>query len=75
MEAISYLSDWVIWLLVVIPVGAGAMVTYLAFQKSIATDSEQIGHYNTRIKNTIKGAIVGMTISGFITLIKSYFGM
>lgn len=73
MEAISFLSGWITWLLLIIPVGAGAMVTYYAVKKSLALDEEEIGHCNVRIKQTIKGAIVGVTISGLITIFKTFY--
>jgi len=73
MEAISYLSNWITWLLVIIPVGAIFMVTYQATRKSLTDDPDTIGDCEVKIKNTIKGAIIGMSISGFITILKSFY--
>lgn len=73
MQAISFVTDWVKWLLALIPVSAGAVVTYQAIRKSLATDEGTIHECNNKIKNTIKGAIIGLTISGLITLIKTFY--
>lgn len=73
MEAINFLTNWINYLFIVIPVGAATMVTYFALRKSVATDAEEIGHYDVRIKQTIKGAIIGVTISGFISIVKSFY--
>lgn len=73
MEAINFLSGWISWLLVIIPVGAGTMVTYQAFRKSIAENESVINECNAKIKNTILGAIVALTISGLVTVIKSFY--
>lgn len=73
MEAINFITRFINWLPPVIGAGAGAMVGYFALRKSIATDFEEMGHYTIRIKQTIKGAIVAISISGFITLVKTFF--
>lgn len=73
MEAISFLSDWITWLGVLIPVGAGAMVTYQATRKALSDDEGVISDCNTKIKNTIKGAIIGISVAGLITLLKSFY--
>lgn len=73
MEAINFLTDWTFWLFLLIPTGAGAMVTYQGYRKTITDDDGVITDCNKKIKHTIKGAIIGMTLSGFIQLIKSYY--
>jgi putative Mn2+ efflux pump MntP len=73
MEAISYLSNWITWLYAVIIVGAGCMVTYEAVMKSFATDEDDINRHNIRIKQTLKGAVVGLCLSGLITIIKNFY--
>lgn len=73
MEAINYITRWTTWLLLIIPVGAGATVTYYAVSKSLSFDMENKGHCDVRIRQTIKGAIIGMSISGIITLIKTFY--
>lgn len=73
MEAISFISSWITWLLIIIPVGASTMVTFYAVKKSLSFDEEEKGHCNIRIKQTIKGAIVGITVSGLITIIKNFY--
>ncbi|OCZ51344.1 hypothetical protein [Dehalobacter sp. TeCB1] len=73
MEAISYLSNWITWLYAVIIVGAGFMITYQAIMKTFTTDEDETASRNLRIKQTIKGAIVGLCLSGLITIIKNFY--
>lgn len=61
-------------MLVVIPAGAACRVVYCALQKSLALDFESVGEWNVKIRQTIKGAIVGITIAGTITVIKTFYG-
>jgi len=74
MQAINFLSGWTTWLLVLIPVGAGTMITYQALRKSTALNASTTEECNGKIINTFKGAILGMTIAGTITIIKSFYG-
>lgn len=73
MEAVNFLTDWIKYLLLVIPAGATATVTYYGLKQSVSTDFEEIGHCKVRIKQTIKGAAIGMAISGFITIVRAYY--
>lgn len=73
MEAIDYLTSWIGYLLIIIPAGAIAMVTYQALRKSMSDDAGTIDDANTKIKHTIIGAIIGMSISGFITIVKAFY--
>lgn len=73
MEAVNYLSNWVTWLLAIIPVGAGAMVGYQALRKSLSDDEGVISDANTKIKHTIIGSAIGVTLSGLVTIIKAFF--
>lgn len=73
MEAINFMTDWIKWLFIIIPVGAGTAVTYFSIRKSLSTDHEELGHYNKNIKQTIKGAIVAITISGFVEIVKAFY--
>jgi len=75
MEAISFLSGWTTYLFGIIPVGAGAMVAYQALKRSMADDEETVADCNQKIKNTLKGSAVGLTLAGTITVIKSFYGM
>jgi len=74
MEAVNFLSDWTTWLLVLIPVGAGAMITYQAARKSMTNDASIAEECNLKINNTLKGAILGTTMASTITVIKSFYG-
>lgn len=73
MEAINFLLGWTTWLLAIIPVGAGTAVTYFAMSKSFSFDAEYKGICDKRIRQTIKGSIIGMTISGLITVIRTFY--
>lgn len=73
MEAINFLSDWIKYLFLIVPVGAGTMVTYQAIRKSISLDEGTIDEANRLIGQTIKGSIIILSISGFIEIVKTFF--
>lgn len=72
-EAIAYLTQMFGWLLIITPFGAGAMCTYQAVRKALTQDEEVIEESNRLIKNTVKGAVVIMTISGLVEAIKLFY--
>lgn len=72
-EAISYVLNWAGWIAKLIAAGSGTMLTYLFFKKSCAIDEGEISECNRKIKNTLKGAIIGITITGFIEVIQKIF--
>ena len=71
--AIDYITNWVNYMYIIIPAGAAVMVTYQAFKKSIALNDDAIYSANSKIRKTIIGAIIALSISGLITIIKTYF--
>jgi uncharacterized membrane protein len=73
LEAVNFLTNWINYLFILIPVGAGAAITYFSVRKSLSTDMEEMGHYDVRIKQTIRGAIVGITLSGLIAIMKTFY--
>lgn len=73
MEAIQFLTGWIGYMLVLLPVGAGFSVTYQSGRKSLTEDPGVMEDANKKIKNTIKATIIGMTISGFITAVKAFY--
>ena len=73
MEAVNFITDYISYLLIVIPVSAAAMITYQASRKTYATDDETISEANNKIRQTIKGAIICTTISGIITIMKKFY--
>ncbi|MCT4584052.1 MAG: hypothetical protein N4A54_03920 [Peptostreptococcaceae bacterium] len=73
MEAIDFISGWTKWLLLIIPVGAACRITYLSTQKSFSLDDDTIIDCNKKIKNTLYGSAIGMTISGLVTIIKTFY--
>jgi hypothetical protein len=73
MGAVALISIWITWLTIIFEAGACTMVAYFALRKSLSTEMQDISHYNNKIKQTIKGAIVGLTIGGVVTIAQSYF--
>ena len=73
MEAIIFLTSYISWLLIIIPVGASAMITYQATRKSFTRDEGVISDCNTKIKNTLIGSAIGMSLSGLVTVFKSFY--
>ena len=49
------------------------MVGYQALRKSLTNDACTIDAANVKIKNTLIGAAVGITISGFITVMRRFY--
>lgn len=72
-QAISFLSDWIIYLLLIIPAGAIAVVTYQALRKSLSDNQDTMDDAATKIKNTIKGAIIAESIAGVIEAVKVFY--
>lgn len=73
MEAIYYLAKFTNWLFLIIPVGAGTMITYQAVRKTISSDDSITQDANSKIKNTLIGAAIGLALPGFITLLKTFY--
>lgn len=73
MEAVNFLTDWIKYLLGIIPVGAAFTVTYLATRKSLSVDDQDCAGYDRKIRKTIMASIIGEAISGFITVVMSYY--
>lgn len=73
MEAVSFLSGWITWLLIIVPIGAGTTMTYFSFKKSLSTDEDEISICDRRMKQTLKGAVIAITISGIVTIAKTWF--
>jgi hypothetical protein len=61
------------WLLLIIPVGAGAVLGYQALQKSLTDDQAVISEKNKMMKNVIIGAAIAETASGLVTVILSFY--
>lgn len=75
MEAIDYITQWTDWLMFyIIPAGAGFRIAYQAWKKSMAVEGDEIADANKKIKTSIIGAVVAVTMGGTITVIKSFYG-
>lgn len=61
------------WLLLIIPVGAGAVLGYQALMKSLTDDQGVIAEKNKMMKNVLIGAAIAETASGLVTVILSYY--
>jgi hypothetical protein len=61
------------WLLLIIPVGAGAVLGWQALQKALTDDQAVIAEKNKMMKNVIIGAAIAETASGLITIILSFY--
>lgn len=73
MEAVNFLTDWIEWLLLIIPAGAGAMVTYQALRKSLTDDDGVVSDCNTKIKHTLIGSAIAMSLSGLVIILKAFY--
>lgn len=61
------------WLLLIIPVGAGAVLGYHALQKSLTDDQAIIAEKNKLMKNVIIGAAIAVTASGLVNIILGFY--
>lgn len=61
------------WLLLIIPVGAGAVLGYHALQKSLTDDQAIIAEKNKMMKNVIIGAAIAETASGLVTIVLGFY--
>lgn len=73
MEAIDYITSWTGYLATLIIAGSGLSITYLFFKKSQAVNDGVIYDCNKKIKNTLIGAAIGLSITGFIEIFKRFF--
>lgn len=73
MEAVNFITDWIKYMFIVIPIGAATAITYFAYCKATALDMSYKGECDVKIRQTIKGAIIGITVSGIIQIIKSFY--
>jgi len=73
-NAINYIADITNWLYAIIPAGAIFMITYQSFRKlSASADDGVVSDANQKIKKTIIGAVIGISLPAIITLIKSFY--
>lgn len=61
------------WLLIIIPGGAGAILGWHAFQKTLTDDQATIAEKNKLMKNVIIAAAVAETASGIITIVLNFY--
>ena len=74
-SAIEHITNWVDWLLLIIPAGAGVMVMYQAIRKATTFDESISNDCSARIRNIIKGAVIAFGISGFISIARRIFNI
>lgn len=61
------------WLLLIIPVGAGAVLGYTALQKSLTDDHAVVAEKNKMMKNVVIGAAVAETAAGLVTTFLGFY--
>lgn len=61
------------WLLIIIPVGAGAVLGYHALQKSLSDDQAIIAEKNKLMKNVLIGAAIAETAVGLVAVVLSFY--
>lgn len=61
------------WLLLIIPVGAGAFLGFHALQKALTEDQSIIAEKNRLMKNVLIGSAIAETASGFVTLFLGFY--
>ena len=61
------------WLLLIIPVGAGAFLGLQALQKSLTDDQAVIAEKNKMMKNTLIGAAIAMTADGLVRIVLGFY--
>lgn len=66
-------ADGTLWLSGLIPVGAGLMLGFQAFQKSMTDDTAVIAEKNRFMKNVLIGAAIAESASGLAALILNYY--
>lgn len=72
-EAVNFLTAWIGYIKLIVPIAAGAVIAYQAFRKATTEDDSIIGDCNIKIRNTIIGSIIIMSLSGLIDLFKGYY--
>lgn len=67
-------QDALMWILILVPITAGAMIGWHAWMKSMA-DGEQgeMGERNKKMKNVLVAAIIAESAAGIVQVILSYF--
>lgn len=71
--AVNLFSDLFTWLLILIPVLAGAMVAWHMVGKMTLDDPAQIADKNDKVKKIIISGIIGFSAVGLVNLVFSYF--
>ena len=61
------------WLLVLIPVLAGATLGFFALQKTMCDDQSLIADKNKKMKNVLISAVIGMGSVGIVSLVLSFY--
>jgi hypothetical protein len=73
VEAIDFLSNWIQWLTILITGGSVMMITYQLGRKALADDEGVISDANTKIRHAVIGAIIGVSLSSLVILLRRYY--
>lgn len=61
------------WLLLIIPLSAGAALAYQALSKSLCDDDAMIAHKNRLMKNILIGAAIAECADSLVTAILAFY--
>lgn len=68
------LQDVLSWLLILIPIAGGMMIGYHALMKTLSDgDPATVADRNKKIKQVLIGVVIGMSASGIVSAIITYF--
>lgn len=68
------LSDVLTWVLFLIPLGAGAMIAWHAWQKNLSDgDAAEISDRDKKIKSILKTSVIAFIGSGLVTAVVAYY--
>lgn len=63
------------WLLILIPVGCGAIIAWHAFLKQLNEgDPAQAAIHNRAMKNALIAGVIGVSASGIVTAVLAFYG-
>lgn len=72
--ALNLLQDALRWLLVLIPAAGGMMIAYHALMKTLSDgDPAVVADRNRKIKQVLIGVVIGMSASGIVSAVLTYF--
>lgn len=71
-DSVPIISDLVNWLLVIIPVGSGAVAVRCLI--GMNTSEEDTAMYKKRLKNVLLFCVIAESLVGVLGVVTSYYG-